>query len=207
LASTLKDIRVCFVGDSYVAGAGDSSGLGWVGRLSGHAHASGLPLTVYNLGVRGDTSADVAARLPQEVTRRANPATQTAVVLAYGLNDVVQRMDPEQSVAATSRSLAWLGSARVPAMLVGPPAIGDSELDPRTRELDRSLGDCAGSCGVAYVSLFGSLAGDRVWLAEVRAGDGAHPGPGGYQRYFEIVRDPLTSFLAELTGRDGEAAR
>jgi acyl-CoA thioesterase-1 len=201
------DIRVCFVGDSYVAGAGDSSGLGWVGRLSGHAHARGLPLTAYNLGVRGDTSSDVAARLPGEVTRRANPAARTGAVLAYGLNDVVAGMDPEESVAATSRSLAWLGSARVPAVFVGPPAIGDSDLDSRTRELDQSLRDCAGSHGVAYVALCGSLAADPVWLAEVRAGDGAHPGPGGYQRYFELVRDPLTGFLAELTGHDGEAAR
>ena len=32
----VRDLRVCFVGDSYVAGVGDTAGLGWVGRLAGH---------------------------------------------------------------------------------------------------------------------------------------------------------------------------
>src|SRR3984885_10909802 len=80
---------VCFLGGSYVAGGGATTGLGWVGRLCPHAHASGIPITAYNLGVRRDTSADVAARLPDEVGRRAWPAAEMRVVLAYGLNDVV----------------------------------------------------------------------------------------------------------------------
>lgn len=204
-ADAVRDIRVCFAGDSYVAGVGDSSGLGWVGRLSGHAHACGLPITAYNLGVRGDTSSDVAARLPGEVTRRANPAAELRVVLAYGLNDVVlksgrPRVAPEDSLAATSRSLAWLASVHIPAIFVGPPAVGDIGQDSRTKELDRLLAECVGSHGVTYVSLFGRLIDDLVWLDGVREGDGAHPGPPGYQQYFEAVRDPLMRFLVDVPG-------
>ncbi len=29
-----RDIRICFVGDSFVAGLGDETGLGWVGRVT-----------------------------------------------------------------------------------------------------------------------------------------------------------------------------
>lgn len=204
-AGSVRDLRVCFVGDSYVAGVGDTSCLGWVGRLSAHAHATGLPITAYNLGVRGNTSADVAARLPGEVTRRANPAAELRVVLAYGLNDAMLNggrpcMTPGDSLAATARSLTWLASARIPAIFIGPPATGDAGQDSRTRELDRLLAECTRSHGVAYACLFGRLTDDPVWLDDVKAGDGAHPGPPGYQRYFEAVRDPLMRFLNDAPG-------
>jgi acyl-CoA thioesterase-1 len=195
-----RDLRVCFVGDSYVAGVGDSEGLGWVGCLAGHAHAEGVPVTAYNLGIRGNTSADVAARLPDEVSRRLNPAAELRVVLAYGLNDVVlangrPRVDSAGSLAATSRSLEWLASAGIPAIFVGPPAIGDAAQDSRTGSLDRLLAGCAAAHEVTYVSVFGYLAASPAWLKGVREGDGAHPGPAGYQEYFEAVRDPLMHFL------------
>ena len=197
-----RDLRVCFVGDSYVAGVGDTAGLGWVGRLAGHAHAEGVPITAYNLGIRGDTSADVAARLPDEVSRRINPAAELRVVLAYGLNDVVlangrPRLDPAGSLAATSRSLEWLASAGIPAIFVGPPAVGDPAQDSRTGSLDRLLAGGAAAHEVTYVSVFGYLAASQAWLKGVREGDGAHPGPAGYQEYFEAVRDPLMHFLTE----------
>ncbi len=200
-ASAVRDIRGCFVGDSYVAGVGDSSGLGWVGRLTGHAHASGLPITAYNLGIRGDTSPDVAARLPGEVSRRLEPAAELRVVLAYGLNDVYlrngrPRVAPADSLAATACSLTWLASAHIPAIFVGPPPVGETAQDSRTGRLDRLLSECVVSHGVAYVSLFWRLADNPVWLEAVREGDGAHPGSPGYQQYFEAVRDPLMLFLA-----------
>jgi lysophospholipase L1-like esterase len=200
-----RDIRVCFVGDSYVAGVGDTTGLGWVGRLCAHAHASGLPITAYNLGVRRDTSADVAARLPAEVGRRAWPGAEPRVVLAYGLNDVVLEngrpcVATADSLEATSRSFAWLASAGIPVIFAGPPPIGDPDLDSRTGKLDRLLAGCAASHGVRYVSVFGALTGNQAWLSGVREGDGAHPGPTGYQQYFEAVREPLTGFLAGEAG-------
>jgi lysophospholipase L1-like esterase len=204
-ADVIRDIRVCFVGDSYIVGVGDSSGLGWVGRLTRHAHVCGVPITAYNLGIRGDTSSDVAARLPGEVSRRSSPAAELRVVLAYGLNDVsvkngYPRITRAASLAATSRSLIWLASAHIRAIFVGPPAVGDPDQDSRTAKLDRLLAGCVASHGVTYVSLFGSLIGNPVWLDGVREGDGAHPGPLGYQQYFEVVCDPLMRFLADTPG-------
>jgi hypothetical protein len=61
-------VRVTVLGDSYVPGVGDPAHLGWVGRV---AAAGPQPVTVDNLGVRGDTGADVAARWAREVARRA----------------------------------------------------------------------------------------------------------------------------------------
>jgi acyl-CoA thioesterase I len=202
LTSAIRDIRVCFAGDSYVAGVGDASGLGWVGRLTAHAHACGLPVTAYNLGIRGNTSCDVAARLPDEVSRRLHPVAELRVVLAYGLNDVAldngrPRVDTARSLGATSRSLDWLASVRVPAVFVGPPAIGTAAQDSRTEYLDRMLAARVAAHKVTYISTFKSLAGNLKWLDGVREGDGAHPGTAGYEQYFEAVRNPLLRFLAQ----------
>ena len=33
----IHDLRICFVGDSFVAGTGDETALGWVGRVTATA--------------------------------------------------------------------------------------------------------------------------------------------------------------------------
>ena len=55
-------MRLCFIGDSLVNGTGDPTGLGWVGRVTASARRRGHDVTTYNLGIRRDTSADIAAR-------------------------------------------------------------------------------------------------------------------------------------------------
>jgi lysophospholipase L1-like esterase len=58
----MKDIRICFVGDSYVQGTGDDECLGWAGRLCASARRAGHNITYYNLGVRRETSTDITRR-------------------------------------------------------------------------------------------------------------------------------------------------
>lgn len=57
-----RDVGLVFIGDSFVAGYGDPKGLGWVSRVVGRTAHPDLNLTAYNLGVRGQSSADVLAR-------------------------------------------------------------------------------------------------------------------------------------------------
>ena len=58
----MNDIRICFIGDSYVQGTGDPECLGWAGRLCVTARRDGHEVTGYNLGVRRETSRDIAHR-------------------------------------------------------------------------------------------------------------------------------------------------
>ena len=58
----IPDLRVCFLGDSFVAGVGDPEHRGWVGRLAARTSREGQPLTVYDLGVRRETSRDLLRR-------------------------------------------------------------------------------------------------------------------------------------------------
>ena len=81
------DLRVCFVGDSFVAGVGDPEHLGWVGRLAARTHRQHRPLTAYVLGVRRETSRDVAARWRAECEARLPPECDGRVVVSVGVND------------------------------------------------------------------------------------------------------------------------
>jgi lysophospholipase L1-like esterase len=62
--------RICFVGDSFVNGTGDPECLGWTGRICALACQKGHDVTYYNLGVRRETSTDIATRWRDEVSRR-----------------------------------------------------------------------------------------------------------------------------------------
>jgi hypothetical protein len=87
LGNVMADRRLLFFGDSLVAGVGDPTGAGWVGRVVAGAFASGLALTAYNLGVRGETSGQVASRWRAEALPRLWPGADCRIVVSFGAND------------------------------------------------------------------------------------------------------------------------
>jgi acyl-CoA thioesterase I len=82
-----QDIRICFVGDSFVNGVGDRTYLGWIGRLCQNLAAQGFAITHYNLGVRRDTSADIEKRWELEATHRLPKGCDNRIVFSFGTND------------------------------------------------------------------------------------------------------------------------
>jgi acyl-CoA thioesterase-1 len=84
-----EDIRICFIGDSFVNGTGDDTALGWVGRVCAAARGRGVGLTAYSLGIRRDTSVDVLARCEREWSRRLPAGIDGRIVLSFGVNDTV----------------------------------------------------------------------------------------------------------------------
>src|SRR5829696_6551667 len=104
-------MRVCFVGDSFVAGVGDPEHLGWTGRLCAASERAGLPVTRYVLGVRRQTTAEVAERWAAECRPRLSGGDwEPRLVLSTGVNDTtevdgVPRLAQEQSVAALTTML------------------------------------------------------------------------------------------------------
>ncbi|WP_449373982.1 GDSL-type esterase/lipase family protein [Arthrobacter psychrolactophilus] len=104
LVETAVEQQICFVGDSFVAGIGDETALGWSGRLVARQAAVGHPVTGYNLGIRGNTSAQILARCVAEIELRRSPKRPTRVVLSMGVNDTthvdgVPRIPVEKSCA------------------------------------------------------------------------------------------------------------
>jgi lysophospholipase L1-like esterase len=192
---------VCFVGDSFVAGVGDPACLGWAGRLASYAHAQGVALTAYNLGVRRETSAAILRRFRAECAPRLPEGADARVVLSFGVNDAMHdnggpRVPPDESVANLGELLAQAAERRWPVLMVAPPPIADDEHNARTAALDERFAQVCARSEVPYVRVHQPLRVNAVWAAEVRAGDGAHPGAAGYDELAALIAPRWRAWLA-----------
>ncbi len=203
------DRRVLFFGDSYVAGAGDPEGRGWVGRVVEACYGADLPLTAYNLGVRGETSLDVEARWRGEAAPRMRAQAAYGVVFAFGANDMTEedgalRVAPERGAEALGRCLDGAAELGLPALVVGPAPANDAAQRARIADLSAAFGDLAAARGVSFIGIAGDLSASAEWNAEVAAGDGAHPGAGGYGALARLVlAGGFLSWLKEVRPGSG----
>ncbi len=186
------DIRICFIGDSLVTGAGDSSNLGWVGRVCAAANQFGFHVTSYNLGIRRETSGDVAQRWQQECRLRQPADADNRMVFAFGVNDTTIenqqcRVDPLESVA---NARAIISGAKIlgPVLWLGPTPVQENDQSQRIAQLDQAYSEIASDLKIPYLSVFEPLRTTGPWLDELRAGDGSHPGQDGYVQLAGLVK-------------------
>jgi acyl-CoA thioesterase I len=192
-------MRICFFGDSFVNGTGDDDGLGWVGRLVAKARRDGRDVTAYNLGIRRNTSADVAARWKGEASLRLSPELDGRLVFSFGANDCASNDVDDGPRIARTESLAHaeaiLDAAQrwLPTLMIGPGAItGDSEANARICELSADYAKLCERMGVPYLEICRLILDSPVWCEEALAGDGAHPNRGGYA----LVADAIARWNA-----------
>jgi len=181
----MDDLRVLFFGDSLVAGVGDPEGRGWVGRVVAAAFAAGRPLTAYALGVRRETSVEVAVRWRFEAMARLAPGADCRVVFAAGANDTTvengaERVAPSRSLMALEKMLEQASSLGLAAGVAGPPPIGEEAQRTRVATLSDAFGELCAAREVPFWPVAEPLAAAPVWLEEQTAGDGAHPAAAGY---------------------------
>jgi acyl-CoA thioesterase-1 len=190
-----------FFGDSFVAGVGDDTGLGWVGRVVAGACAAGVPLTAYNLGVRRETSTDVLERWEAEARPRMSREADCRVVFSFGANDATvenggPRVPAADSVGALSQAIAGAGRLGLPVLVVGPPPANDDDQQDRISRLSASFAEVAEGRTVPYVEVAGPLRASSTWSREAQAGDGAHPGREGYALLAQLVMEPWLGWLS-----------
>ncbi len=174
-------------------GIGDPTYRGWVGRVLA---ATAPEITAFNLGIRRNTSDDIAARCWGEVTARTVPGADNRLVLSFGSNDMVEedgrvRVDPARTLANLAGLLAESRERGMSTLVVGPPPVIDAG-EPHLSRTTRLTAEMAALCRaqeVPFVAVTAALAADPVWVAEVRDGDGAHPGSHGYDRLADLILD------------------
>jgi lysophospholipase L1-like esterase len=118
-------------------------------------------------------------------------------VLSFGANDATLeagrvRLEPEASVAALRRGLGIAERLALPALVVGPPPVADAAHAQRIAALSARL---AAASTAPYLEVAAGLLASGPWMAEARAGDGAHPGAAGYAQLAERVRAPFLRWL------------
>jgi lysophospholipase L1-like esterase len=199
-------LRICFVGDSITAGTGDDRFLGWPGRLAAHEHAAGHDVTLYNLGVRADTSEHLAARWDAGARARLPAHVNGALIFAFGVNDMAVergkglRVPVERSIAV-AQAMLTTAKAWLPTLWIGPaPVVADGAviapsadiayefMNERLAGLNDAYAKLAGRIGVPYLDLYAALAETPAWQPALAAGDGVHPTAEGYLLVAEIIR-------------------
>lgn len=196
MSDSRKEIRICFIGESFVNGTGDPEFLGWTGRVCRHAESKGYAITHYNLGVRAETSRYLKQRWRSEVLYRLRPEYDGRVVFSFGVNDSGwagknQGIELSESIA-NARSILTEAKQLYPILMIGPPPCGDVAQEQRNQiiaNLSQEFALVAHELDVPYLDVFSSLLNSPIWLTEAKANDGAHPKADGYAEFAAIVQN------------------
>ncbi len=175
-----RQVGLCFVGDSFVAGLGDPKALGWVSRVVARTPHAGVDLAPYNLGVRGESSTDVLGRWEQECALRWATCNERRLIVSFGTNDLVHGMTTARSRLNLANILDDASSSAISTFVVGPPPSSDDDLNASLQVLVDAQADVCSRRGVTYVDCFRPLLGHDQWHSDLAAGDGSHPGQAGY---------------------------
>lgn len=189
----MRDIRICFLGESFVNGTGDSTHLGWTGRLCVALSNQGYEVTYYNLGIRRETSAELAKRWQAEVERRFPSVSDNRIVFSFGTNDTVlesgyPRVELTDSLN-NARQILSTAKQQYPVLMISPPPTADYEQRPRVQALSEGLTKLCQELDIPYLDVFTPLLKSSIWMQEVEAGDGAHPNAGGYAELAQLVQN------------------
>jgi acyl-CoA thioesterase-1 len=206
----MAQIRIGFIGDSITHGTGDETLLGWPTRAGQAEVARGHDVTVYNLGIRADTSELVADRWEAECQARLKPGFECATVFAIGINDSAH----EKSAAKNGRRVAldeslkiisgMLDKARVfgPVLWISPTPVIE-EMMPIDRipgvsydfrnevigEYNKAYQTQAATLAIPYLDLYTPLSTDSSWDSALRKSDGLHPNSEGYENMASRICD------------------
>lgn len=198
--------RICFIGDAFTVGAGDETALGWVGRLARGEWERGHDVTPYNLGIRGNSSRDIAGRWRQECAARIPRGANGRLVFMFGGNDAKETvgegievpLDEAVGHARTfmSEAAAWLPTLWIglipmneakpyPRLLAGGPQYRFS--NARQAQYNAAYADLAGELGIPFLDLHSRLIDDPRWMALTQEGDGSNPAGEGYAHVADII--------------------
>ncbi|MGW4530474.1 GDSL-type esterase/lipase family protein [Nocardia sp. NPDC004340] len=196
------DLRVCFLGESFVAGVGDQKCLGWAGRLAARATAAGQPLTYYNLGIRRENSTELRGRWEAECAPRLPAGADCRVVISTGVNDTQfengrPRVDSAESVRNLAEILRRAREKGWRAMVVAPPPNVDDEHNARLLDLDVRYAELCEQAQAPYLRAHQPLRENRIWMRDIAAGDGFHPSATGYDEFAALLAPHWLLWLAD----------
>lgn len=188
----MKEIRICFLGESSVNGTGDSECLGWAGRICQDAFSKGFDVTYYNLGVRGETSSELRKRWLEEVSYRLPQKYDGRIVFSFGANDTnIENAKTRVALEDSTnnlRDILSIAKDLYSILVISAPPVDDKEHNQRICDLSVEFAKVCNEFNIPYLDIVSELIKSDIWINEVRNYDGAHPRAGGYKVFAEIVK-------------------
>ncbi len=183
-----KPIKILFFGDSLTAGYQLSKEEAYPQQVEQLATADGIPVTIYNAGVSGDTTSGGLSRLQWNLRRPFD-----LFVLALGANDGLRGIplsvtrDNLRKILQTVREVNPQATLVVAGMQL-PPNYGEEY----KREFDALFAPLAKEFNATLIPfLLEGVAG----VPELNLPDGIHPNPEGQKRVARIVWQALKPLL------------
>lgn len=202
----MTTVRICFFGDSVSIGTGDTACRGWPSYLcAAETQHRGHDISCYNMGVRAETSRDIAQRWKAESIPRLPPHVDGRLVFMFGLNDAADfnamgvRVPHDASVkgarallsdANDGRRVLWVGPTpvrREPPIIEPGPGVRFTFDRERVEDLNAAYKGAAAAIGIPYLDLHQDLSDDAGWQDIMESGDGVHPCDRGHQRIATLV--------------------
>ncbi|WP_267382378.1 MULTISPECIES: arylesterase [unclassified Sphingomonas] len=178
-------------GDSLTAGYGLAPDQGFTARLQAALRDAGIPATVRNGGVAGDTAAQGRARLRWGL--RGLGRAPDLVLVELGANDMLRGLPTEQTKANLDMILAELHARRIPVLLIGMRAAPNLGRD-YVRAFDAMYPALAKTHGVPLYPFFLDGVAGHPRLIQA---DGLHPDAGGV----DVIVRRLLPTIVRLTKR------
>ncbi|MFB2836145.1 GDSL-type esterase/lipase family protein [Floridanema evergladense] len=200
-------LKVVALGDSLVYGFGDYEGGGWVERLRRQWMMPPNPGHVlYNLGVRGDRTQQVAQRLEDEFRNRGELRNRVPdlIILSVGVNDSARLARPNgrnytefTNFEVEMSALLDRAQQLCPVLFVGMVPVNEEKM-PFLECFYYNLGDqyrykeatkqACQAREIPYLDIFDLWMGRSTqWMRSRLTEDGLHPNVLGYQSLLEDV--------------------
>jgi lysophospholipase L1-like esterase len=206
-------LKVIAFGDSLIYGYGDPEHGGWVEQLRRQWMATDPSHVLYNLGVRGDTAAQVNLRLEQEFLLRGELRNKRPdlMILSVGVNDSPRvgkrsgrNMTDYDRFTLEIVNLLDKALSLCPVIFVGMVPVDESKMpfldclhfnhEDQFRYKEFTKLACQ-MRDIPYLDIF-DIWQERglTWMRDRISQDGLHPNTNGYLALFENIRNwqPLT---------------
>lgn len=199
-------MRILAFGDSITYGAWDGEG-GWADRLKRWAHqhylANGTKLQVINLGIGGDTSRKILARMENEIRARHSSGWPFAVVLMFGTNDGrVRGGKVEVSLEEFGENYRKIvAAAKVftdKIIIVGLPPAGQAVLDFKDMQYsnatiqayESAIREIASEESLPFVDIRPLFTRENLFCSDM-----LHPNNEGHKIIYEAVKAEVEKLL------------
>ncbi len=187
---------ICIFGDSITMGASDIEQGGWVARLKNYFWQNDHDITVYNLGVSGDTTDDLLERFKSESAARK----PDLIIFAIGINDSQYinskdnpRVDLDKFKDNLNKLVAQAKKFTSDIIFIGLTNVDESKTMPipwaKNRYYDNENVNQYNSAVKLFCEEKFLFVDMSDLLDDDDLEDGLHPNNTGHKKMFERIKD------------------